>query len=297
MSHPVEVMGHRIYVDRNNSLRLTAGKLFEPLETQLVQMLVSQGDTVLDVGANVGYFTLLMARIVGPEGHVYSFEPEAENASILRHNIEENGYNNVTVISKAVTDQTGSSSIYLSESNMGDHRMYASESARKEAAVETVSLDDYFRDRDARISFIKMDIQGAEPIALEGMRELLTSHPDVRFITEFWPYGIDQSGQDARRFLDAMTALGFMCFQIEEEGGATVLKKIIYAGLRAVGVPKRVRSRWFRQLSATRFSSWFELPTGLLRTNTEYLIRRYPPRTQKFTNLLWIRDVRTSTDA
>ena len=287
-------MGHRIYVDPNNSLGLAEGKLFEPTEVQLIQLLIKQGDTVLDVGANVGYFTLLMARIVGSEGHVYAFEPSEENVALLKKNVAENGYTNVTIVPRAVTNQTGSSSIYLSEENVGDHRVYPSESARQSVSIETVSLDEFFNGKDAHIALIKMDIQGAEPMALAGMRRFLAQQPDVNLITEFWPYGITQSGHDPRAFLETMQELGFICYEIEE-GARTVLGDALNATLRTLNIRKRTRRPLFERLSTSCCGTWFVRPTGLRAISIDQLARRYPPGNKHHTNLLWTRDIHANT--
>lgn len=290
MSTPIEVMGHRIHVDPNNSLGLTEGNLFEPTEAQLIQLLIKRGDTVLDIGANVGYFRLLMARIVGDEGRVYSFEPSEQNAALLKRNIDENGYTNVTIVPKAVTNQSGSSSIYLSDENVGDHRVYPSEPGREAVSIETVSLDEFFGGKKVRVALIKMDIQGAEPMALEGMRKFLERQPDVNLIMEFWPYGIQQSGHNELAFLQMMSALGFICFEIEE-GARTGLGDALNATLRAVSIRKRLRRPLFTWLSASYCGTWFVRPTGLRAVSINQLARRYRPGNKHHTNLLWTRDI------
>jgi tRNA G37 N-methylase Trm5 len=105
----VDVDGHFFYLDPHDSLGLSVMGSFEPAETELMRQRVRPGATVLDIGANIGYFTLLMARCVGPSGHVYAFEPEPKNFELLQHNVRRNNYANVTCgqAAKAISVESG----------------------------------------------------------------------------------------------------------------------------------------------------------------------------------------------
>ena len=81
--------------------------MMDPLETQLVQELVRSGDTVIDIGANVGYYTLLFSELVGETGRVIAFEPDPNNFALLERNVLGNGCRNVTLVPKAVAATTG----------------------------------------------------------------------------------------------------------------------------------------------------------------------------------------------
>src|SRR3989344_3364089 len=91
----VEVMGNKIFLDDHDSLRLSILGVHEPYQTEIIMKNVKRGDVVLDVGANIGYYTLLFAKLVGPEGIVFAFEPDPTNFSILKKNVETNNYTNV----------------------------------------------------------------------------------------------------------------------------------------------------------------------------------------------------------
>src|SRR5262249_36182110 len=154
-----------------------ANGVYEPFETGLLQNQLRPGDVVVDVGANIGYYTLLFARCVGPRGRVFAFEPDQTNFDLLRRNVERNGYTNVTLVRKAVAAQSGKLRLYLCEDNKGDHRTYDSHDGRPSLEIDAVSLDDYFAGERGSIALIKMDIQGAEEGALRGMRRLLADNP------------------------------------------------------------------------------------------------------------------------
>jgi FkbM family methyltransferase len=212
----VVVHGHRMYLDPLDSLCLSAKGVYEPFESDLILHEVRPGDVALDLGANIGYFTLMMARLVGPAGRIYAFEPDPENFTLLRKNIESNGYVNVELINKAVSNETGEKKLFLSEDNRGDHRLYDSADGRQSRAVSTIRLDDFFHQTPGKIDFIKMDIQGAEFWALSGAPELLQRNPNVVLITEFWPVGLHRAGVDPRKYLDLVSGLGFSTFEVIE---------------------------------------------------------------------------------
>jgi FkbM family methyltransferase len=207
----VEADGHLLYVephDRAVGARLRRRGVWAAAETALCKREIQPGMRVLDVGANIGYFTLLFARLVGPTGHVYAFEPEPRNFDLLQRNIARNGYTNITAVPKAVSRASGSQQLYKSPDNLGDHRLAYGAAGREAVDVSVVALDEYFP-AEARVDFIKVDIQGAECGALHGARALIARSAPLRLITEFWPAGIRALGDDPEQYLTDLAALGF----------------------------------------------------------------------------------------
>jgi len=217
------VYGHHMTLDPDDTVvspRLCAEGSFEHLETELVLREVRTGDVVVDVGANIGYYTLLFARQVGPTGHVYAFEPDPHNFGLLRRNVLQNGYTNVTCVPCAVGDRSGTVRLYRNQGNRGDHRIYDSRDGRIAIDTACVSLDDYFADIDRPVNFIKMDIQGAEALALRGMQRLLgRASGGLRLLTEFWPRGLTLCGENPGQFLDSLHGLRFDVGVIDEKTG------------------------------------------------------------------------------
>jgi len=212
-----EVQGHKMFLDSIDTLGLSINGIYEPLETELVKKEVKKGDVVLDIGANIGYYTLIFAKLVGEEGKVFAFEPEPTNFALLKKNVEINGYKNVILVQKAVSNKTGKLKLYLCEDNLGDHRIYDPHDGRKSVGIEAIRLDDYFEGRDLKIDFIKMDIQGAEGGAIQGMLNLLRKNKTVKIVTEFWPGGLKRFGTDANEYLKLLTELGFKLYEINEQ--------------------------------------------------------------------------------
>jgi FkbM family methyltransferase len=216
----VWVQGHRMFLDKQDTLELATREIYEPLETKLLLERLKPGQTFVDIGANIGYYTLLAARQVGPQGKVYAFEPDTENFKLLQKNIEINGYSNVTLIAQAVSNQSGEAKLYLNPLNLGDHRLVDTKDGRASISIQQVALDDYFKQLETLPHFIKMDIQGAESGALAGMKELLARCASLILVTEFGPEGLRRFGADPKDYLTALTLAGFKISEISEKTGA-----------------------------------------------------------------------------
>lgn len=212
-----KILGHDMFLDEKDSLQLSVHGVYEPFQTELAVGLIKKGDVVLDIGANIGYYTLIFAREVGPQGRVYAFEPEPTNFAILKRNVEINGYENVIMVPKAVSNETGRIRLYLCEENWGDHRIYDSGDGREWIEVEAVRLDDYFDGYRGPVNFIKMDIQGAEAKALQGMAGLLERNRHLTMMTEFWPAGLKKCGTDPQEYLKSLVDHGFKVLHINEQ--------------------------------------------------------------------------------
>jgi FkbM family methyltransferase len=218
----VEVLGHRIRLDPNDSLLLSVNGVYEETEARLFERSIRPGDVVVDVGGHIGYYTLLAARAVGPNGHVYAFEPERGNFAVLAANVADNGYaQRVTAVNKAVMAQNGELRIYVSPDNAGDHHVYAvGDDDRPSYAIEGIALDEFFAARaDKTVNVVKMDVQGAEPSALRGMRGLLDANEAVLLFTELAPPSLRDAGSSAREYVEALADAGFELHVIDEDAG------------------------------------------------------------------------------
>lgn len=139
---------------------------------------IRPGDVVFDLGANVGFYTLIAATATGPSGKVYAFEPLPRNLTFLRRHLDENDVRNVEVVAAAVADSSGVFAFEEAESpSMG--RLGSSGTLQ----IPTVSLDEMLL--EGRVSaphVLKVDIEGGERLALEGARRLLESHHPLIFL-------------------------------------------------------------------------------------------------------------------
>lgn len=174
------------------------------------------GDVVLDLGANIGLFTLLYARQVGPNGRVHAFEPGVQSFALLQTNAAINGYSNVTLYNKAVADQDGQAKFLLCTTGDSDNRlMDNSGEQREEIDIEVVRLDTLFGPN--RVDFIKMDIQGAELLAMKGLRETCAHNPQLRMLIEFSPATLIDAGASPRDFLELCRSYGFNISILHED--------------------------------------------------------------------------------
>jgi FkbM family methyltransferase len=212
-----EVQGHKMFLDATDSLSLSVNGIYEPFETELLHRLVKPGETVIDIGANIGYYTLILARLVGERGKVYAFEPDPTNYELLKRNIELNGYKNVVPVMKATSNKNGTLRLYLCRDNQAMHRVYESQYCDGFIEIEAVRLDDYFAEREEQIDFIKIDIEGAEYAALEGMTTLLRRSQRATLVTEYTPIAIKEFGLEPQEYLRLLMNFGFKFKRIDEE--------------------------------------------------------------------------------
>ncbi len=161
---------------------------YEPEVTRIFKMVLKEGDTVIDIGANVGWFTLLAARTVGETGRVISFEPDPENFALLTKSVQRNEFPNVVLFKEAVSDIDGIRRLNLNGSgNSGAHSIVRDfgggsipvQSSKLETVAERLNLD--------LIDLIKVDTEGAEPQVVSGMRSLIDDGKVLRMIIEWNP--------------------------------------------------------------------------------------------------------------
>src|SRR5207247_9874362 len=117
-------------------------------------------------------------------------------------------------VNKAVWNRTSTASLYLDEFNRGDHRMYDSHDGRSYVRVDAVRLDDFLRPSSPKVDVVKIDIQGTEAWAVEGMSDLLKTTGDVVLCTEFWPQGLYRCGWEAADDVQSLESLGFGRFYV-----------------------------------------------------------------------------------
>lgn len=217
----VPVLGSWMRRDPGDRLNLAVNGIYEPEDTMFVRRAVRPGDTVVDVGANIGYYTCYLARLVGPTGRVITFEPARDLFEILRDNVQFNGYGHVQLENKAVTDHTGPLTLYVEEGRPEDNRIFKDENdpaPRTEHTVEGVCLDDIPALREYPPAFIKMDIQGAEIFAIRGMRQVLRDSPEVCVLLEYWPYGLVRAGFRPEELVEELRKAGLEVRRADADG-------------------------------------------------------------------------------
>lgn len=215
----VEIDGNKIYLDEKDSLFLSVYGFHEKTETEIVKNEIKEGNVVLDIGANIGYYTVLFAKLVGEAGKVYAFEAEASNFKILKKNVYENNYNNVMLEQKAVSNKSGTVKFYIGKDSNTENQLFKPNVKHEEIEVESVSIDEYFKQLNQKIDFVKMDIQGAEPLVIEGMTEIIKTNKNLKIMLEWWPDAIRKYGIDPSKHLTQLVNLGFKIFEIDDKNG------------------------------------------------------------------------------
>ena len=194
--------------------------VWEKYETELIHSLIKPGDIVVDIGANIGYYTLIVAKLTGRSGKVYSFEPEPNNFQLLSKNINVNGYSNCTPIQKALSNKKGQMKLFLNSTNLGAHSFIDDTSNRRsgEVNVDTIPLDVYFGSqvKSNKIDFIKMDAEGAEGLVISGAKTLLKEN-DLKILMEFWPTGLRKLGTEPLQMLKELEGFGFKIKLLDEK--------------------------------------------------------------------------------
>ena len=204
----VIIDGDKIFLDEKDSLLLSINKIYEKNETNFVKDSVNKGDIVIDIGANIGYYTLMFAKLVGDTGKIYAFEPDPKNFSILEKNIQVNGYNNIILEKKAVSNKLGKSTLYMNENSAGSS-MHKPNNVVNQIYVDLITLDNYFEVNTITPDFIKIDIEGYELNALKGMESILQSSDKTKIMIEYNPLTKKEFNSDPMDNLTFLSELGF----------------------------------------------------------------------------------------
>jgi len=181
-------------------------------ERELVQLMkrtLKSGMTVLDVGANIGYFSALASGLVGDSGQVHAFEPMPQNLSRLRQNLS--SFRWAHPYPYAVGNATGKAVIYFNESEAGWASLLISNDLKRRDEIDVIRLDDWVRDHGVnRIDFMKMDIEGGEFHALQGAQEMLSRFRPV-IVAELNAVCLARAHRKPEDVLALLRGLGYGC--------------------------------------------------------------------------------------
>jgi FkbM family methyltransferase len=198
---------------------------YERGQTAALKNLIRPGDRVIDLGAHIGYFTVLVNELAGPEGRVLAVEPDPENAELLRRNAAHALWpSTIQVVEGAAGAAHRRALLYRAPGNRGDHRMFDARAevtpkgaARVQVEVAMLTVDDCTAQWD-RVDLVKMDVQGYETEVLRGMQKTLSRNPNLVLVTEYSPYLLRYAGVDPPALLGMLTAQGFSAWEIGRRG-------------------------------------------------------------------------------
>lgn len=209
---PIETHGTLLY-HHNLDGRAFFGWLYyssdsEPQMRHAFERIAKSGMTVVDVGAFIGYYTLLAAKLVGNKGKVYAFEPDPSSYSLLKKNIDVNGLNKVVEPFRlAISNREGKDTIFLDKYSGSSLFNFP---GSIENVIDVISLDKFFSQRGwPAADVVKIDAEGADKIVLEGMRELVRRNRSLKIILEFNPKWLETTGTNGEELLGLLSGLGF----------------------------------------------------------------------------------------
>lgn len=220
-------IGARFAVDTQDLIQryLYLFGVWEPRMTQWLRRRLAPGDTFVDVGANIGYFSVLASQLVGPEGRVVAIEASQDFQDRLAQNAHLNDCTNIRAVHTAVSDKQQTLTFILASSNnMGANSIVPYDGpAESTFDIEAFPLPDVLEeDEIARARVVKVDVEGAEGSVVRGMAPLLDKlRPDAEVTVEVTPERMAQLGDDVVELLDTMREAGFNVYRLANEYAPT----------------------------------------------------------------------------
>ncbi|GAA3225146.1 FkbM family methyltransferase [Nonomuraea helvata] len=212
--------------------------VWEPHLTAWLCHRLRPGDTFIDVGANIGYFTVLASRLVGPAGHVVAVEACPQFHQALTQNLSANGCGNVRSVNTAVYDTATRLTLYLEDAaNLGATTIIRPHTAQSSFAIQARTLPQILTDTElTQARLIKIDVEGAEGAAVRGLTPLLDRlRPDAELIIEVTPRRLAKLGHSINDILQPLLAHGFHLYRLANDYTASSYP----AALRRPAVPTR----------------------------------------------------------
>ena len=212
----------RIIIDKNDQFigkAIKRDNCYEPYVTRVINAILKPEQTFVDIGANIGYFSLLASRRVGPRGRVIAFEPMAQNFSLLLRSIQLNGFQNIEPHAIALSNENKIVKMILWERrNSGSFHLLNDPHWNREIySVQARRLDDLLEGK--RADLIKIDVEGAEGLVFQGMSDTLRKHQPI-VIMEYTPLGLrDISKIPGEELLRAFESLYYSFQDVESFDG------------------------------------------------------------------------------
>lgn len=200
-NEPIDILGHKMLLDKEDTLNLRTRGIFEKNVTALIVKSLQEGDVAIDVGSHIGYHTLLMARAVGKTGKVYAFEPDPINFKILSDNISLNGYNNVILVNKAISNKNSEMIFYINKRDTANSSLYKQIEESEIIKIDTVTLNDFLK--STKVKLIKMIVEGAEKKVLEGATTILDNN-NIILISCYYPAMLDKAKESKEDYLNLL---------------------------------------------------------------------------------------------
>lgn len=199
----IEIDGCNLLLDETDRHGFTIYGNSEERNMSYLKKIVMPGQIVVDVGANIGIYSVVLAKWVGKQGHVFAFEPAPDNIKLLRKTIKLNQFDNITITQKAISNKPGIASFYLVD-GISSHSLMDYGKSIDKIDVEVETLDNFFQDYEKPIDFIKIDAEGYDFKVILGMQNIISKTQNLSLFVEFDPkrlIKIGDSPQDLLRFM------------------------------------------------------------------------------------------------
>lgn len=248
----VNLNGFQLFVMPNDYIgrSILYSKTYEPHVTTVIRGVLKEGDVFLDIGANVGYFTMLASSLVKAAGKVIAFEPNPQNLQLIYSSLLESRVENVTTYPYAASDVAA----ILRFTTVGSNGGVVTEHSKEQkyfSLVPSVILDEIL-ENESKIDLVKIDIEAHEPAAIRGMEGLIKKlRPKI--ITEFHPWAMELNNTAPPvAYLEQLVALGYELSIIEPSGNCL-----------EVSGPEEILSYWKSLGKETAHLDLFAQPLSL----------------------------------
>lgn len=216
---------------------LGAGE-YEKYEIELFRASVKPGMVLLDVGANIGIYSLAAAQQTCDRASIFAFEPEPSVMAMLRDNIQLNGYRSIIPIDKALADKRQVLKLNVDKANFGKHSLVVTSSADLQIEIQAMTVDEFVREHNlARVDLIKLDVEGAEGMVFAGAMHTIARFGPVIFM-EYTPDWLVRAGTDTRQLFAGLERLGYRVDLIDTREHR--LRRVDYAELERL----RMSTKW-----------------------------------------------------
>lgn len=240
-------LGFKLFVSRKDAgvgMFLRLKKEFEPLQTKIFLNSLKSGAVILDIGANIGYYTILASKKIGKRGKVFAFEPDPRSLQILKRNVDLNKCKNVTIVNSAVGKKNSFATFTLDSTNPGESSLLKNKNGKK-IKVKTTTIDSFVKKhRIKKIDILKMDIEGTEIYALKGGEKTFKDSKNIKLFLECNRKSLSDFSFSEIDLIKTLDRLGFipvyilnefkkMKIKFSQKNLDHALKHVSYVGLVA----------------------------------------------------------------
>jgi FkbM family methyltransferase len=212
---------------------------YEEFELALFRKECKPGMVLMDVGGNIGYYSLAACAQTHDDAKIFAFEPEPQVGAALRDNLALNGFRSVTMIDRALADKRGVLRLNVDQANTGKHSLVQSDGPNvRQIEIQTLTMDEFVSEQGiAKVDLIKIDVEGAEGLVLVGARETIRRFAPVIFM-EYTPDWLARAGTDTRALFADLAAQGYLIDLIDTR--ERTCKRVDFAELERL----RASTKW-----------------------------------------------------